>query len=192
LLCVAIQILLLVLLVIKYSIALYFNNTFYIIRDMLYIYYFIVNLIWGIAPLFDKYILQYIDILTLMLFVSLIHFLMLLGIILNRDGNFIKDCTTIINNKYIILVIIFATSMLLMANYGYLYTISNDKNVAIATLLTSLYPIVTLILGYFILSESLTTLEISGFILIFIGISFINYSRGLKKEDMSNLYKMST
>ena len=95
-------------------------------------------------------------------------------------------------NKYIILVIIFATSMLLMANYGYLYTISNDKNVAIATLLTSLYPIVTLILGYFILSESLTTLEISGFILIFIGISFINYSRGLKKEDMSNLYKMST
>ena len=41
---------------------------------MLYVYYFIVNLIWGIAPLFDKYILQYIDILTLMLFVSFIHF----------------------------------------------------------------------------------------------------------------------
>lgn len=137
-------------------------------------------------------ILQYIDILTLMLFVSIIHFFILLGIVLNRDTNFIQDCTTIMNNKYIILVIIFATSMLLMANYGYLYTISNDKNVAIATLLTSLYPIVTLILGYFILSESLTTLEISGFILIFIGISFINYSRGLKKEDMSNLYKMST
>ena len=159
---------------------------------MLYVYYFIVNLIWGIAPLFDKYILQYIDILTLMLFVSIIHFFILLGIVLNRDTNFIQDCTTIMNNKYIILVIIFATSMLLMANYGYLYTISNDKNVAIATLLTSLYPIVTLILGYFILSQSLTTLEISGFILIFIGISFINYSRGLKKEDMSNLYKMST
>jgi len=48
---------------------------------MLYIYYFIVNLIWGIAPLFDKYILQYINILTLMLFVSLIHFLILLGIV---------------------------------------------------------------------------------------------------------------
>lgn len=74
--------------------------------------------------------------------------MILLGIILNRDGNFIKDCTTIINNKYIILVIIFATSMLLMANYGYLYAVSNDKKVAIATLLTSQYPIVTLILGY--------------------------------------------
>jgi len=159
---------------------------------MLYVYYFIVNLIWGIAPLFDKYILQYIDILTLMLFVSIIHFFILLGIVLNRDTNFIQDCTTIMNNKYIILVIIFATSMLLMANYGYLYTVSNDKKVAIATLLTSLYPIVTLILGYLVLNETLTTLEISGFILIFIGISFINYSRGLKKEDMSNLYKMST
>ena len=154
---------------------------------MLYVYYFIVNLIWGIAPLFDKYILQYIDILTLMLFVSIIHFFILLGIVLNRNTNFIQDCTTIMNNKYIILVIIFATSMLLMANYGYLYTVSNDKNVAIATLLTSLYPIVTLILGYLVLNETLTTLEISGFILIFIGISFINYSRGLKKEDMSNI-----
>ena len=120
-----------------------------------------------------------------MLFVSIIHFFILLGIVLNRDTNFIQDCTTIMNNKYIILVIIFATSMLLMANYGYLYTFSNDKKVAIATLLTSLYPIVTLILGYLVLSESLTTLEISGFILIFVGISFINYSRGLKIEQMS-------
>lgn len=122
-----------------------------------------------------------------MLFVSLIQFLILLGIILNRDNNFIQDCTTVMNNKYIILVIIFATPMLLMANYGYLYTVSNDKNVTIAALLTSLYPIVTLILGYLVLSESLTMLEISGFILIFVRISFINYSRGLKKEDMSNL-----
>lgn len=155
---------------------------------MLYIYYFIVNLIWGIAPLFDKYILQYIDILTLMLFVSLIHFLILLGIVLNSsNGGFIQDCTTIMNNKYIILVIIFATSMLLMANYGYLYAINNDKKVAIATLLTSLYPIVTLILGYLVLSESLTLLEAMGFVLIFSGISLVNYSRGLKKEEMSNL-----
>ena len=155
---------------------------------MLYIYYFIVNLIWGIAPLFDKYILQYIDILTLMLFVSLIHFLILLGIVLNSsNGGFIQDYTTIMNNKYIILVIIFATSMLLMANYGYLYAINNDKKVAIATLLTSLYPIVTLTLGYLVLSESLTLLEAMGFVLIFSGISLVNYSRGLKKEEMSNL-----
>lgn len=153
---------------------------------MLYIYYFIVNLIWGIAPLFDKYILQYIDILTLMLFVSLIHFLILLGIVLNSsNGGFIQDCTTIMNNKYIILVIIFATSMLLMANYGYLYAINNDKKVAIATLLTSLYPIVTLTLGYLVLSESLTLLEAMGFVLIFSGISLVNYSRGLKIEEMS-------
>jgi chloramphenicol-sensitive protein RarD len=153
---------------------------------MLYVYYFIVNLIWGIAPIFEKYILQYIDILTLMLFASFIHFLILLGIVLNRDTNFIQDCTTIMNNKYIILVIIFATSMLLMANYGYLYAVSNDKKVAIATLLTSLYPIVTLTLGYLVLSESLTLLEAMGFVLIFSGISLVNYSRGLKKEDMSN------
>ena len=155
---------------------------------MLYIYYFIVNLIWGIAPIFEKYILQYIDILTLMLFASFIHFLILLGIVLNSsNGGFIKDCATIINNKYIILVIIFATSMLLMANYGYLYAINNDKKVAIATLLTSLYPIVTLTLGYLVLSESLTLLEAMGFVLIFSGISLVNYSRGLKKEEMSNL-----
>jgi drug/metabolite transporter (DMT)-like permease len=91
------------------------------------------------------------------------------------------------NNKYIILVIIFVTLLLLLAEYAYYYIIDNDKKVAIATLLISLYPIVTLILGYLVLSESLTMLEISGFILIFVGISFINYSRGLKKENMSNL-----
>ena len=73
-----------------------------------------------------------------------------------------------------------------MANYGYLYAINNDKKVAIATLLTSLYPIVTLTLGYLVLSESLTLLEAMGFVLIFSGISLVNYSRGLKIEEMSN------
>lgn len=123
-----------------------------------------------------------------MLFASFIHFLILLGIVLNSsNGGFIKDCAIIMNNKYIILVIIVATSLLLMANYGYLYAINNDKKVAIATLLTSLYPIVTLTLGYLVLSESLTMLEAMGFVLIFIGISLVNYSRGLKIEQMSNL-----
>jgi len=122
-----------------------------------------------------------------MLFASFIHFLILLGIVLNRgNGGFIKDCATIMNNKYIILVIIVATSLLLMANYGYLYAINNDKKVAIATLLTSLYPIVTLTLGYLVLNESLTLLEAMGFVLIFSGISLVNYSRGLKIEQMSN------
>ena len=121
-----------------------------------------------------------------MLFASIIHFLTLLGIVLNRgNGGFIKDCATIMNNKYIILVIIVATSLLLMANYGYLYAINNDKKVAIATLLTSLYPIVTLTLGYLVLNESLTLLEAMGFVLIFSGISLVNYSRGLKIEEMS-------
>ena len=152
---------------------------------MLYIYYIVVNLIWGIAPIFDKYILQYIDIFTLMLFVSLIHFLILLGIVLNRNGNFVKDCTTIMNNKKILLLIFFATTILLLANYGYLYAITNDNNVAIATLLTSLYPIITLIFGYLLLSETLSVIEASGFALIFMGISLINYSRGLKIEQTS-------
>jgi len=120
-----------------------------------------------------------------MLFVSFLHFIILFGIILNRYGSFIKDCYTIMNNKYIILVIIFSTSLLLMANYGYLYTISNDNNVAIATLLTSLYPIITLILGYLLLTEKLTMIEVFGFILIFFGILLINYSRGIKIENMS-------
>jgi chloramphenicol-sensitive protein RarD len=121
-----------------------------------------------------------------MLFASFIHFLILLSIVLNRgNGGFIKDCATIMNNKYIILVIIVATSLLLMANYGYLYAINNDKKVAIATLLTSLYPIVTLTLGYLVLNESLTLLEAMGFVLIFSGISLVNYSRGLKIEEMS-------
>jgi drug/metabolite transporter (DMT)-like permease len=146
------------------------------------IYYLIVNILWGMGPIFDKVILKEINILTLMLLSSFIYLLILLIISIKYKNVIKKDIKKIKNKNRIYIIIIISVIFLLLGNYGYLKIIEND-NASIAAIVTSLYPIITLIIGYNYLNENLTLEEFIGFILILMGIIFINYSKS-KKEIM--------
>tara|TARA_B000000477_G_C6095494_1_gene229682 strand:+ start:2790 stop:3242 length:453 start_codon:yes stop_codon:yes gene_type:complete len=146
------------------------------------IYYLIVNILWGMGPIFDKVILKEINILTLMLLSSFIYLLILLIISIKYKNVIKKDIKNIKNKNKIYIIIIISVIFLLLGNYGYLKIIEND-NASIAAIVTSLYPIITLIIGYNYLNENLTLEEFIGFILILMGIIFINYSKS-KKEIM--------
>ena len=148
------------------------------------IYYLIVNILWGMGPIFDKVILKEINILTLMLLSSFIYLLILLIISIKYKNVIKKDIKNIKNKNKIYIIIIISVIFLLLGNYGYLKIIENENdNASIAAIVTSLYPIITLIIGYNYLNENLTLEEFIGFILILMGIIFINYSKS-KKEIM--------
>jgi drug/metabolite transporter (DMT)-like permease len=136
--------------------------------------YILVNIIWGIEPLVNKFFLKNISISTLMLIIS-IFYLICVMIIAYKNKNKLKtDLIKLRNYKSLILLIALATILFMTANYGYLYLVNNQK-AAIVAILTAIYPIITLILGYKYFNETLTKYEFIGFMLVLLGIFFINY-----------------
>ena len=96
-------------------------------------------------------------------------------IIAYKNKNKLKtDLIKLRNYKSLILLIALATILFMTANYGYLYLVNNQK-AAIVAILTAIYPIITLILGYKYFNETLTKYEFIGFMLVLLGIFFINY-----------------
>jgi drug/metabolite transporter (DMT)-like permease len=136
--------------------------------------YILVNIIWGIEPIVNKFFLKHISIPTLMLIIS-IFYLICVMIVAYKNKNKLKtDLIKLRNYKSLILLIAIATILFMTANYGYLYLVSNQK-AAIVAILTAIYPILTLILGYKYFNETLTKYEFIGFMLVLLGIFFINY-----------------
>lgn len=151
---------------------------------MLLVYYILVNLIWGIGPIIDKYMMKYMDIITLMLIISVIYLLAVIALAIRHRKIVIKDYNNmknIKNYKVLLFILVIFSFSLTLANYGYLFVV-NRGNTALATILTSLYPIITLIIGYRFLKEKMTKLELAGFLLILFGIMLINYSKNLKDK----------
>lgn len=136
--------------------------------------YIIVNLVWGLEPLVNKYILKHINIYTLMLIISIIYLVFLLFFAYRNKNILKKDLIKIKNYKLLLLFILFASLSLMTANYGFLYLV-NNQNAAIVSILTAIYPIITLIVGYKYFNETLTKYQLIGFILVLLGIFFINY-----------------
>lgn len=102
------------------------------------------------------------------------------------DNNLIiKDTEILLNNSNIIISIFLITILLFISEYVYLYIVNHDKSIALVAILTSLYPVLTLIFGYLYLNETITIEEFAGFILILFGILLINYSSNNKLRMIS-------
>ncbi len=91
---------------------------------MLLLYYLFVNIIWGISPIFEKYLLRKINILSFIIIGSGIQFLAALLLMLYYDNAYIiKDVTILINDSTIITGIFFITILLFISKYIYLYIV---------------------------------------------------------------------
>ena len=102
------------------------------------------------------------------------------------DNNLIiKDTEILLNDSNIIISIFLITILLFISKYVYLYIVNHDKSIALVAILTSLYPVLTLIFGYLYLNETITIEEFAGFILILFGILLINYSSNNKLHMIS-------
>lgn len=153
---------------------------------MLLLYYLFVNVIWGLSPIFEKYLLRKINILSFIILGSGIQFLAALFLMLYYDNvHIVNDATILLNDSTIIMGIFFITILLFISKYIYLYIVNNDKSIALVAILTSIYPVLTLIFGYLYLNETITGEEFLGFILILLGILLINYSSSIKHHMIS-------
>lgn len=153
---------------------------------MLLLYYLFVNVIWGISPIFEKYLLRKISILSFIILGSAIQFIAALLLMSYNDYDYIiKDTRVLLNDSNVIIGIFFITILLFISKYVYLYIVNNDKSIALVAILTSLYPVLTLIFGYLFLNETITIEEFAGFILILFGILLINYSSNNKLHMIS-------
>jgi drug/metabolite transporter (DMT)-like permease len=153
---------------------------------MLLLYYLFVNVIWGISPIFEKYLLRKINILSFIILGSAIQFIAALLLMSYNDYDYIiKDTKVLLNDSNVIIGIFFITILLFISKYVYLYIVNHDKSIALVAILTSLYPVLTLIFGYLYLNETITIEEFVGFILILFGILLINYSSNNKLHMIS-------
>jgi drug/metabolite transporter (DMT)-like permease len=153
---------------------------------MLLLYYLFVNVIWGISPIFEKYLLRKINILSFIILGSAIQFIAALFLMsYNNYDYIIKDTNVLLNDSNVIIGLFFITILLFISKYVYLYIVNHDKSIALVAILTSLYPVLTLIFGYLYLNETITIEEFVGFILILFGILLINYSSNNKLHMIS-------
>lgn len=128
---------------------------------MLLLYYLFVNLIWGISPIFEKYLLRKINILSFIILGSGIQFIAALLLMTYYDNEYIvKDVEILWNDNSIMIAVFIITILLFISKYLYLYIVNNDKSIALVVILTSIYPVSTLIFGYLYLNETITLEEL--------------------------------
>jgi drug/metabolite transporter (DMT)-like permease len=78
-----------------------------------------------------------------------------------------------IERKHIIMIALMTFFGLFITNIIYLKALKKTKNTHLVVVIMAMYPIVTLLLGLFILNEKLTTWGYIGFILVMMGIGIM-------------------
>jgi drug/metabolite transporter (DMT)-like permease len=135
---------------------------------------FLITFIWGISPVIVKYAIHHGNIPTyLILFIQgFIFFIASLIYILIFKFNNIKD-DLIKYKTYIPLLAFIALFSVYIANLLYVVALQNKVNINILTMITGLYPVITIIFSYIILKEKITMKAIIGYLFIILGIFFI-------------------
>jgi len=132
---------------------------------------FIVAIIWGITPIIYKSILNDLSYHTILIFSALTFF------IASIFYTFIYYKEISLDIKLyphkLIYITLYAFIGLFISNILYHYAIKHTNNIAIIITITSIYPLITLILSYYILYEDISVRNIIGILLIIIGIVFL-------------------
>ena len=132
---------------------------------------FIVAIIWGITPIIYKSILNDLSYHTILIFSALTFF------IASIFYTFIYYKEISLDIKLyphkLIYITLYAFIGLFISNILYHYAIKHTNNIAIIITITSIYPLITLILSYYILYEDISAHNIIGILLIIIGIVFL-------------------
>lgn len=136
-----------------------------------------VTAIFGITPILEKYVLQFIEAETMILLSVFLLFIFCASYLYffeNRTSQFYRDLQKMNKNWELYgLVLLIAVSLYIVANYLYLFVISKHKTYMVTTL-TASYPIITVILGYLFMGEDITPMHMMGVLMIILGVVFLN------------------
>lgn len=136
----------------------------------------LVALLWGISPIIHRMLLKRVS-ESFILLISAITYFIAVGVYVYFWKR--KEVTSDFSkggHLYIPLLSLTTLLGLFIANVIYLYAVKNAQNINKVVTITSLYPVITLIIASLWLKESLSLLGVFGFILIICGISVLLYS----------------
>lgn len=135
-----------------------------------------VTAIFGITPILEKYVLQFIEAETLILLSIFLLFILCVTYLyfFENHTKFYRDIKKMNKNwELYVLVLLIAFSIYIVANYLYLFVISKHKTYIVTSLIAS-YPIITVLCGYLFLGEAFTATHILGVLMIILGVVFLN------------------
>jgi len=135
----------------------------------------IVAMIWGLTPIINKYILQSIEVESLMIFSGLFYglFAILYGTFIHHN-KVITDVLTLskVPHKWGLMAIN-SFLILIVADFLYLRVIRDHKTY-LATAITASYPLFTVVAGFLLFNEVISVAHFVGILLIIGGIYTLN------------------
>lgn len=137
----------------------------------------IVSIIFGLMPVLNKYILEFIQVESFIVLSGLLFFVLVIGYLMVFDVRpVIADITTM-NRNVVVWGALGVTAILtfLVANYFYLGAI-RDNNTYLVTAIVASYPMITALFGYLFLGEAMTAGHLVGVGAIVFGIVMLNGS----------------
>jgi transporter family protein len=140
----------------------------------------LATLSFGTVPIIYKMLLMKgINKVTILIITKILIAIMGIMLLLIGTNSVIvyKDIETIIKKETIlsmVLLIFGASIVYFIGQYSYIESLENYK-ANISTVITSSYPVITLVLAYLYLSETLTYIQVIGALFVFTGIIMISY-----------------
>lgn len=133
----------------------------------------IVALLWGITPIIHRMVLKHVTHYTVMFISAIVYFIFtMLYVYYNGYNDLMKDLH--LYKSYIPYLVLASFMGMFLAYMLYYQALKYTDNVNIVNIITALYPLITLILAYFILNETLTSYHLLGFLFIIFGIVLLS------------------
>lgn len=140
----------------------------------LYINSIIIASLWGMGPIFQKIVLKdissHIYFILTSLAIALCTFIFAI-----YHYKELKNVVKTISYKNILLIITSAIFASFIANLIYYHTLKTNK-VQIVSIITSIYPLISILLAYLIFSEKIKLMSGLGIFLVISGLGLIAYS----------------
>jgi len=138
----------------------------------------VAYLIWGFLPLYWK-LVDHVPSSTILLerivwsFVGMV----ILLLVLNRFGEFISECKSILSNRKSMIYITLASVTISLNWLTYIWAV-NNAYVVQASLGYYINPLINIIVGIIILKEAVSRIQVVSFILAAIGVLYLTVSFG--------------
>lgn len=132
-----------------------------------------ISLFWGIAPVIYRFMMNEKDVpYYIILMFSCIVYITVVIIYVMTTKNLNKIYNDLSNTKpsHIIIIVITSFLALSLSNLLYLYAIKNTSSTTLVISITSLYPIVTLLVAWLILNERINIYFVIGLVMVLCGL----------------------
>jgi len=130
----------------------------------------LIVLIFGSIPIVTKYILRYIQVESFIIFSYIIFFgFVLLYVAIVGHDDIYLDIVTMNKKWFLYPLLLLCVASSITTSYLYNKLLENNKAYLVAAI-TSVYPAIAVILGYLVLSETITFTHILGVFMCILGV----------------------